>query len=1000
MRTPVSSASTSARARASPRAGTAHGPANVPRAESGHGPRGWRPIPPLPTGTVTFLFTDIEESTPLIQHLGDAQYARVLADHRRLLRVAFEAGQGREIETQGDGFLVAFQSARDALLTALNAQRAIAAHPWPDAVDLRVRMGLHTGEPIATGGAYVGLDVHRAARICEAGWGGQILLSHTTRDLVDLDLPADAGLRDLGAHRLKGLHRPEHVFQLLHPALAADFPTLRTLDSLPNNLPRQLTSFVGREREMANVKQVLSRDRLVTLAGSGGCGKTRLAIEIATDLVDAYRDGVWLVELATLSDPGLVPQRVASVMRVREQPGRPLHVTLSEHLKPKHLLIILDNCEHLVRACAQLAELVLRACPDVHILTTSRERLGVGGEVTYRVPSLSLPNLDRVPPFEALTQSEAVRLFVDRATSVMPRFQLTRDNAPLVAHICQRLDGIPLAIELAAARVKVLALDQIALRLNDRFRLLVGGSRTAPTRQQTLRAVMDWSYVLLPEKERVLLGRLSVFAGGWRLEAAESICAGGSIENEGILDLLSELVDKSLVIVDEQAGEIRYRLLETVRQYGQERLLESGQDAPVRQRHRDWFLGLAERAEVELRGAAQSTWLKCLEVEHDNLRAALEWSQAEAGTGEAGLRLAAAMGRFWWMRGYLTEARGWLEGVLKQRGDATSASRARALLEAGRLAWAQSDYTAAGTFLEQSLALSRGFGDRPGIADALNMLGLVAWVQSEYSIAHARYQEGLVLSRDLDDRRRVATLLNNLGRVSMAQGDHAAADSFHRQSLEIYQTMGDIHGIAISLHNLGLTAAAQDRDEEARALFEESLRIRQELGDRHNVVYSLNSLGLVAYRQGRFQQAAELSEESLALSRELGNQEGIANALVNLARLAQHRDNLERAAALGRESLVLRRALGDRRGIAEGLDILAGLASAQGQKERAGRLFGAAAALRDAIGAPIPPADRAEHDRDVASVLSELGEKGPATLLEGRRMQAEQAIAFAIADKA
>ena len=612
---------------------------------------------PLPSGTVTVLFTDIEGSTLLLQRLGDAGYAHVFAEHRRLLRAAFEAGSGHEIETQGDGFLVAFQSARDAVLTALAAQRAITAHPWPDGGVLRVRVGLHTSEPVGGGGAYVGLGLHRAARICSAGWGGQILLSRTTADLLENDMPEGASLRDLGEHRLKDLQRPEKVFQLLHPDVPTDFPPLRSLDSLPNNLPRQLTSFIGREREMAEVRRLLSTTRLLTLTGSGGCGKTRLALQVAADLVEAFAEGVWFVDLAPLSDPALVPQTVAATLRVREEPGRPILITLSEYLQPRHLLLVLDNCEHLVGACAELAQALLRACPHLQILATSREPLRIGGETTWRVPSLSLPDLLRLPLVESLAEYEAVRLFTDRAEVVLPGFLVTDQNALAVAQVCHRLDGIPLAIELAATRVKVLPVHQIAARLDDRFRLLTGGSRTALPRQQTLRAVMDWSYILLSEKERTLLRRLSVFAGGWTLDAAEAVCSGNRIETVEVLDLLAQLVDRSLVAVDREDAEARYRLLDTVRQYAREKLQDSGEETEVHGRHREWFLDLAERTEPELLGPEQGVWLARLEAEHDNLRAALTWSQQEEEGGEAGLRLAGALGRFWWMRGHLTEGR-------------------------------------------------------------------------------------------------------------------------------------------------------------------------------------------------------------------------------------------------------------------------------------------------------------------------------------------------------
>ncbi len=484
-------------------------------------------MPGLPTGTVTFLFTDIEGSTALPQRLGDRRYAEILAEHQRLLRDAFAKGNGQEIDTQGDAFLVAFSRARDAVATAVAAQQSLMKHTWPDGALLQVRMGLHTGEPISNTDRYIGLDLHRAARICAAGHGGQILLSQAVGVLAAPDLPRGVSLRDLGAHRLKDLKEPEHLLQVVHPDLRADFPPVKSLDVLPNNLPRQLTSFIGREKEMADVKRLLSTAYLVTLTGSGGAGKTRLALQVAADVVDGYLDGVWLADLAPISDPGLVPKTVASALSVAEQPGRDMTETLVDALRSKAMLLVLDNCEHLLAACRDLAAALLRKCPEVRILVTSREELGVPGEALWRVPSLSLPeDIRHLPRSEELVLYDAVRLFVDRAVATTPRFTVTSKNAPAVAQVCQQLDGIPLAIELAAARIKVLTVEQIAARLDDRFRLLTGGSQVLLPRHQTLRATLDWSYDLLPEPEQILLQRLSVFAGGFTLRSGRADLRG------------------------------------------------------------------------------------------------------------------------------------------------------------------------------------------------------------------------------------------------------------------------------------------------------------------------------------------------------------------------------------------------------------------------------------------------------------------------------------------
>jgi predicted ATPase/class 3 adenylate cyclase len=572
----------------------------------------------LPTGTVTFRFTDIEGSTRLLQRLGE-RYAEALATHHGLLRTAIQEGQGQVVDTQGDAVSAAFPRARNALLAAIAAQRAVQAHPWPDETAPKVRIGLHTGEPVTAETGYVGMDVHRAARIAAAGHGGQILVSDVTHGVVARDLPEGVGLRDLGEHRLRDLANPLRLFQVVASDLPTDFPPLRSLDTNRHNLPIQLTSFIGRTREIAEVKRLLCTARLVTLTGAGGAGKTRLALQAVADMVESYRDGVWLAEFAPIADPALVPKTVASALNVPEQPGRDLTETLVDALRLKAPLLLLDNCEHLLAACRDLAAALLRKCPQVRILATSREGLGVPGETVWRVPSLSVPeDIRHIPGPTELVGYDAVRLFVDRAVTTTPGFTVTSKNALAVAQVCRRLDGIPLAIELAAARVKVLAVEQIAARLDDRFRLLTGGSKTVLPRQQTLGAAIDWSYHLLSETERLLLGRLSVFAGGWPLDAAEGVCAGGNVEATDILDLLTSLVDKSLVLAETQCGEARYRLLETVRQYARDRLAEAGEEADVRTRHRAWYVALAERAEKEPRGPRQRIWR-----EHENLRAAL-----------------------------------------------------------------------------------------------------------------------------------------------------------------------------------------------------------------------------------------------------------------------------------------------------------------------------------------------------------------------------------------
>src|SRR5581483_10076360 len=544
----------------------------------------------LPSGTVTFLFTDIEGSTKLWEQYPEAMKI-ALSKHDEILRKKIEANRGHIIKTTGDGIHAVFGTALDGVLAALDTQRALLAGNWDEIKphNVKIRIGLHTGEAEARAGDYYGPVLNRAARLMSVGHGGQTLLSTVTADLVREHLSDGASLRDLGEHRLKDLIRSEHVFQLTHPDLPADFPPLKSLDSYSNNLPIQLTSFIGRERELDRAKKQLTSTRLLTLIGPGGTGKTRLSLQIGAEMLPAFADGVWLAELAPLADPSLILQTVASVFGIREQLGMSLNELLIDYLRAKNLLLIMDNCEHLIEACAELIDQLLRTCANLKIVASSREALGISGETVYRVPSLSLPGPDEATR-EALTQSESVQLFIERATAANPKFDLSEKNASFVAQICRRLDGIPLALELAAARITVFSVEQIASRLDDRFRLLTGGSRTALPRQQTLRALIDWSYDLLTEEERALLRRLSIFAGGWTFDAADAICA-----KHDVLNILTQLVNKSLVIFDEEGSEPRYRMLETVRQYARDKLLERGESEEARNAHLDFFFQFTDR---------------------------------------------------------------------------------------------------------------------------------------------------------------------------------------------------------------------------------------------------------------------------------------------------------------------------------------------------------------------------------------------------------------------
>lgn len=701
----------------------------------------------VPTGTVTFLVTDIEGSTQLWEQRPEAMRA-ALARHDVLLRQAIADNSGVVFKTIGDAFCAAFGTAPDALNAAFAAQCALQAEPWPDALALAVRMALHTGAAEYRDNDYFGQPLNRAARLLAAGHGGQVLLSDVAHDLTRDFLPPSAGLKSLGEHRLRDLGRPEHVYQLLHPDLPSEFVPLKSLDNpaLPNNLPQQVTSFIGREKEIEAVKSLLGKTQLLTLTGSGGCGKTRLALQVAAEVLESFPDGAWSVELAALADPALVPQSVAQALNVSEAAGKPLLQTLVDYLKAKHLLLVLDNCEHVLEACARLADALLRNCPLVQMLASSREALGIAGEQTYRIPPLSLPDARQMQTVESVTQYEAVRLFIARALSVQPQFTITNANAPALAQLCVRLDGIPLAIELAAARVRSLSVEEINGKLDNRCRLLTGGSRTALPRQQTLRALIDWSYDLLNAQEKVLLCRLAVFAGGWTLEAAEAVGIGDEVEEWEVLDLLTSLADKSLLVAEQEQGQTRYRLLETIRQYARDRLIESGDVEKVRERHQAFFVAFAEEAAPHLRGREQAAWIHRLETEHDNLRAALEWR-----SDEASLRMVGVIWQLWGVRGYLSEGRTRLTSALAGTdAQARTRLRARALNGAGGLAWSQGDYLAAQALHEEALTIQRALGNEWGVASCL---GSDTYSQGNYPAARILYQEALELGKELGTSR-------------------------------------------------------------------------------------------------------------------------------------------------------------------------------------------------------------------------------------------------------
>ena len=802
---------------------------------------------------VTILFTDIESSTHLWEQDAE-RMSRALAGHDALMRAAVRKHRGTLVKMTGDGMHAVFVDPVDALDTAMMVQTALTDPTTTHGVPLYVRCGLHVGIVERRRNDYFGTAVNRAARIMAAAHGGQTLLSQAVVELVRDRLPPKVTLQDLGSVRLRDLSSPEHVFQAVHPQLRRDFPALRSIEATPNNLPQQLTTFIGRERELAEARNMLEGARLLTLTGPGGIGKTRMSLQLAAEVTESFPDGVWFVELAAIADARLVPQAVASVLGVKEEAGRSIAEALVRHVKELRTLLILDNCEHVVAACAELATQLLRSSSQVKVLASSREQLHTAGEIVYTVPGLSVPDIDHEGSFEGIPAYEAMHLFKERAVAAHPAFRTTDRNSLAIADICRRLDGIPLAIELAAARVRALPVEEIERRLSDRFKLLTGGDRTALPRQQTLKALIDWSYDLLSEPERALLRQLSVFAGGWTLGAAETV-AGGAIAASDVLDLLSHLVEKSLIVAEPERG--RFRLLETVRQYAEARLGESGEEAPVRSRHLAFYLDLAEKARPQLVGPEQGAWLTRLDLERENLLSAHRWCDREPGGGELGLKLASSLRHYWIFRGLLGLGhRVTVESLRRPGVEQRGLARWSTLFQAGQLCSWMARYAEAQGYLEESLAIARELGDKQLIEKVLQPLGLAAHGQGDPDKARAHFEEALALAQELGNRRELAAAQNALAQLHRAEGDLDTAQPLYENVLSLARELEDRQSIAIALLNLAMVSIARGAGDRARAMLLEVSAIVEEIDSEplgQSVLEVCAGLGAL---DGEFERAA------------------------------------------------------------------------------------------------------------------------------------------------
>jgi predicted ATPase/class 3 adenylate cyclase/DNA-binding CsgD family transcriptional regulator len=1001
-----------------------------------------QPKRPLPEGTVTFLLTDVAGSTRLWESDEESAAAAISRQFELVYATIALHGGLRPIEQgEGDSAVGVFESAVDAVEAALEAQRALAVEPWPTESGLWVRMALHTGQArLRDEGNYSGATIIRSARLRSLAHGGQVLLSDVTRDLVVDHLPDGATVRSLGAHRLKDLTRPERVWQLCHPELVVEFPPLGSLDSFPNNLPAQLNALVGRQRELAGLLEMLGEHRLVTLTGAGGCGKTRLAAQLAAEVVEGYPGGAWWVELAAMSDPEALTAAVATAVGVRVEPERPLIDTLCEYLDGLDALIVLDNCEHLLAAAADLADRLVRSVPTVTLLATSREPLGITGELAWRVP-----------PLEA---ESAVQLFVERANLVRPGFTTDQRETEIVARICDRLDGLPLAIELAAARTRLMRPAAIAAALDDRFRLLTGGTRTAQPRQQTLEASVAWSYDLLEEPEQALLRRLSVFNGGFSLAAAETVGADGMVDGYAVMDLLGHLVDKSLVQADDLGEEIGYRLLDTIRHFGRARLVDSGETDQVRDRHLGWYLAYAERAAPELGTGSGPAWANKLELEHANLQAALDWADT-TGQHETVLRLATALSLFWEYRGHRHQAIGgrWFARALAVN-DGPSVVRARALWAAAHMGIYSGDLNAVLAFTPQALEVAQTVGDQQTLARAGNTLnyarslsspeeglaGLAGTIDLARSIGDEwAVADGLKMmsiswavrgdhDRTLETGEQLGRIASRLGSkfflawsqtltayVALRRGDFRSARHELDRSIALCDEVGDPITRWLNICFLGEIEAQTGRYDRARAHYEQVLHKGVAFeGDlaRHFAIPDLAALllalGDVSGASQVLEPAVSDFENELPLIRipfliahsqwlrETGDEAGGHRDLINareaavragnepllaqvdfeLADLARRQGDMSRAEDLCHDAMALFVKHRIVPDIARSLEALAEIAANQESGTEGTRLFAAAAAVRASINLARAPMQQATYQADLAAARTQLGDAG------------------------
>lgn len=958
----------------------------------------------IPSGNVTFLFTDIEGSTKLAQKNTEL-YIPALDKHNKILSEVVQSNKGFVFKTVGDAFCCAFENSNDAVKAALDAQTELSSQDWKDA-EIKVRMGIHSGKAEWSGHDYMGyLTLARSSRIMSAAFGNQILISNEVyeniKDNLNYYTEEKISFRDFGERRLKDLITPMRIFQLVSDKLQTEFPPIKTLDVRPNNIPVQLTSFIGRDIEIPEIKSSLEKSRLVTLLGHGGTGKTRLSIQVGADLIDDFPNGVFLVELAPVSEPGWIPETILNSLKIKEEKGKSTTDTLTDFLKDKEMLLLIDNCEHLIDESAKLCELLLIKCQKLKIIATSREALNCPGEQIYRVPALAYPDPAMQETAETLSQYASVRLFIERALSVNPEFRVNNNSAPALAEICSRLDGIPLAIELAAARTKVMSVEKINERLDDSFKLLTGGIRTALPRQQTLKALIDWSYDLLSENEKLLLVRLSVFNGSWSLEAAEEICSDGKISDAEILDLMSQLVEKSVIIYDDISE--RYKMLETIRQYGKEKLELSGESEDLTKRHFRFFKEFAMNNLKDITGENQVECLKMIETDINNINKALsEFENLQ--DKEEGVRLAVALEVYWDIKGDFSSMSKWNEVSFKYMNQIPDNLKAAILYTAGLVNKNNGKYKIAEKLHEECLMLRLAINDRPKVANSLWAIGEIASIKGNFMKARTYYEKCLEIRKEHNNKRGISSVTNSLSNISLYLKDYEKARSLMLENLDLLREINEKRPIALTLYNLAITeyhSGGSEPDDyiKANEYLEESLLIFGQLGNSMNIGYCYILYGLIEINLKNLEKARTLLNDALSLMRKANYKYGVGNALFNIGNVELKLRNLEKAKSLFKECLTIKIEFHDKVTIAACFSKLSQIAELLSDYKKSLLLFCSSLKINEDLGTIETEESILERKEIYSRLNSKLGDEEFSMLMEtGRSLTMDQAVEIALSE--